>query len=427
MSFLTTKIDSKVSDNIVEDMSMPAIIKFPAVVEEALDRLGRLFPNEPERRHFAEYLTGLIIAHKKNVSAINREFAITTDQSCLNRWITGGDWDEESFNRERLAWLQERPDTRYSSQGVIAIDNTLIDHDGKHIDDVGYFWDHAEQRNKIAHDYIIANYVCTSGKHYPLEFYRFVKKEQCIEQGIQFVDHNEFVRWLVDWTVKQQIPGDFAFDSYFTNAANLNHIHHHKRAYVGDLKFNRKVLFMGSEIRADELVAKIPPEDRKEIRIGDSKQWYFTKSIHIPDVNHKVRIVILWAKKNDKEAKKILVCNQTHWDIIRVLKVYRCRWTGTECFHRDGKQHLGMGACQLRNGRGQTRHMYMVFLAHSVLMRQLRQSRAREWARERLTTIGQACMSVLRQTFSDTVAWIIERIEGDNWDFNRIKVQLALP
>lgn len=41
--------------------------------------------------------------------------------------------------------------------------------------------------------------------------------------------------------------------------------------------------------------------------------------------------------------------------------------------------------------------------------------------------IGQACMSVLRQTFSDTVAWIIEGIEGDNWDFNRIKVQLALP
>jgi hypothetical protein len=70
--------------------------------------------------------------------------------------------------------------------------------------------------------------------------------------------------------------------------------------------------------------------------------------------------------------------------------------------------------------------MYLVFLAHSVLMRQLRQSRAREWARERLTTIGQACMTVLRQTFSDTIAWALERIEDDNWDFNRIKVQLAL-
>ena len=406
---------------------MPAIIQFPKVVEEALEKFGHLFANEPERSHFAEYLTGLMIANKKNVSAINREFAMTTDQSCLNRWITEVEWDEEDFNQKRLDWLQESPDTRYSTQGVIPIDNVLIDHSGKCIEDVGYFWDHAEQRNKIAHDYIIVNYVCTSGKHYPLEFYRFVKKEQCAEQGIEFVDHNQYVRQLVDWVAKNNIPGDFAFDSYFTNAANLNHINGYERCYVGDLKFNRKIIFMGKELKAEELAAQIEPEDRKAVTVNGSKQWYFTKSIRIPDVDHKVRIVILWDKHKDEKAKKILVCNRTQWDIIRILKVYRCRWTGTECFHRDGKQHLGMGECQLRNGRGQTRHMYMVFLAYSVLMRQLRQGRANEWARERLTTIGQACMTVLRQTLSDTISWVIERVEDDGWNFQRIKVQLALP
>jgi hypothetical protein len=411
----------------MEDIFMPAIVQFPKVVEEALEKFGKFFTNEPERKHFAEYLTGLIIAHKKNVSAINREFAMTTDQSCLNRWITGTEWDEEAFNQLRLDWLQESSDTRYSPQGVIPIDNVLIDHSGKCIEDVGYFWDHAEQRNKIAHDYIIVNYVCTSGKHYPLEFYRFVKKEQCAEQGIEFVDHNQYVRQLVDWVAKNNIPGDFAFDSYFTNAANLNHINGYERCYVGDLKFNRNIIFMGEELKAEELAAQIKPEDRKAVTVNGSKQWYFTKSIRIPDVDHKVRIVILWDKHNAEKAKKILVCNRTQWDIIRILKVYRCRWTGTECFHRDGKQHLGMGECQLRNGRGQTRHMYMVFLAYSVLMRQLRQGRASEWARERLTTIGQACMTVLRQTLSDTISWVIERIENDGWNFQRIKAQLALP
>jgi hypothetical protein len=34
-------------------------------------------------------------------------------------------------------------------------------------------------------------------------------------------------------------------------------------------------------------------------------------------------------------------------------------------------------------------------------------------------------MTVLRQTLSDTIEWVIERIEGDNWDFGRIKFQLA--
>jgi hypothetical protein len=427
MGNLTTNIDSRAYYKIMEDTLMPAIVEFPTVVKQALEEFGSHFTNEPERQHFAEYLTGLMIANHKNVSAINREFAVTTDQSCLNRWITEAAWDEQELNQKRLEWLQKSPDTRYSKHGVIPIDNVLVDHSGKCIEDVGYFWDHAEQRYKIAHDYIIANYVCTSNKHYPLEFYRFIKKEQCQRDKIPFVDHNQYFRYLIDCVVGNDIPGSFAFDSWFTNAANLNHINAHGRAYVGDLKFNRKIIFCGKELKAEELTSQIACQDRKPIMLNGSRQYYFTKSIRIPGVDHRVRIVILWDKRKDKKAKKIIVSNRTHWEITRILKVYRCRWRGTECFHRDGKQHLGMGDCQLRSGLGQTRHMYMVFLAHSVLMHQLRQGRAREWARERLTTIGQACMSVLRQTLSDTISWAIDRIETDGWNFQRIKVQLALP
>jgi hypothetical protein len=108
---------------------------------------------------------------------------------------------------------------------------------------------------------------------------------------------------------------------------------------------------------------------------------------------------------------------------------------GTECFHRDGKQHLGMGDCQLRSGQGQTRHMYMVLLAHSVLMRQLWQNRASEWALERLTTIGQSCWAVLRETLSQTIslAIVYKSVDGvvnvlrHNWLYpNFAEAQLLL-
>ena len=178
---------------------MPAIVEFPTVVKEALAKFGPLFGNEPERVHFAEYLTGLLVAERKNVSAINRQFAMTTDPSCLNRWLTEVEWDVEKLNQQRLRWLQEDPSTCYSAQGVIALDNVLVDHDGKLIEDAGYFWDHAEERYKIAHDYLIANYVCTSGKHYPLEFRRFIKRDACEQRKIAFRDHNDFFRELVDW------------------------------------------------------------------------------------------------------------------------------------------------------------------------------------------------------------------------------------
>lgn len=404
---------------------MPAIVEWPTVVKEALGQWGDLFANEPERVHFAEYLTGLLVAPRKNISAISREFVQTTDQSCLNRWLTAADWDVSELNRRRLAWLQEDPSTRYSAQGVIAIDNVLIDHDGKLIQDAGWFWDHAEQRHKIAHDYLIANYVCPGGKHYPLEFRRFVKREHAELKGREFVDHNRLFRELVDWTIREQIPGDFTFDCWFTHADNLNHIHRAGRGYVGDLKFNRKVLFQGRTLKAEELAARIRPQDRKPVEIDGKKQWYFTKTVHIDGVDHPVRIAILWEHWNSKEPRKILVSDKTVWEIGRILRVYRHRWRGTECFHRDGKQHLGMGDCQLRNGQGQTRHLYMVFAAHSVLMRQLRQGRAREWALERLTTIGQACRAVLRQTLGQTISWALARF-GDGWDEGKIKAHLAL-
>ena len=72
---------------------MPTTVDFPTLVKQALELFGDVFDNEPARRHFAEYLTGLMVAEHKNISAINRLFAVTTDQSCLNRWLVEASWD----------------------------------------------------------------------------------------------------------------------------------------------------------------------------------------------------------------------------------------------------------------------------------------------------------------------------------------------
>jgi hypothetical protein len=415
-----------------EGAIMPGIIEFPQVVRDAVEQFGDVFANEPQRRHFAEYLTGLMIAERKSVSGINREFAETTDQSCLNRFVTEADWDAEALNERRLEWHQRDSSTRYSDRGVIAIDNVLIDHDGLLIEDAGWFWDHAEQRNKVAHDYLIANYVCPAGKHYPLEFRRFRKRDQCEASGEEFFDHTKLCCQLVDWVCQREIPGDFTFDSYFTNAEILNHIHSKQdrfgrpRGYVGDLKLNRKVEWKGQTMRVDALAAQIDPESRKPFRRGRKQQWYFTVTLHIPGVHHKVRIVIIWDKKRDKEPRKVLVTNRVAWDVTRILMVYRYRWTGTETFHRDGKQELGMGDCQLRDGQGQTRHMYLVMLAYSLLIDQLGQSRAKVWALRKLTTIGEACRAMLRETLRSTIAWAIEQATEHSRDFDHVAARLGL-
>jgi hypothetical protein len=406
-----------------EAASMPPIVDFPTIVQEALAVFGEVFDTEAARRHFAEYLTGLMVAERKTVSGINREFVVTTDQSCLNRWLTEVQWDVQALNDRRLAWLQQTPQTRYSVRGVIAIDNTLVDHEGRLIEDVGWFWDHADQRHVIAHDYLISNYVCTSGAHYPIEWRRFKKRDACAAG--EFKDHTLLCMELIDDAIRRAIPGDFTFDSYFTSAKVLNHIQRQQRAYVGDLKLNRKVVYLGREQKLQDVARQIPGEAKKPVRMGTTRYWYFSKQMRIPDVDHPVRIVLFWRERDDAEASTALVSNRLGWEVIRIVLVYRHRWTGTETFHRDGKQQLGLGDCQVRSGEGQTRHVYLVSTAYSLLMRSLGQSRVQEWARRTLTTIGEACRAVKAETLERVVDWIVEKLTVEHWSIPEIKAVLA--
>jgi DDE superfamily endonuclease len=402
---------------------MPTIVDFPTIIKQAVEVFGDLFESEPARRHFAEYLTGLMVAERKTISGINREFAVTTDQSCLNRWLTETTWDVHALNDRRLAWLQQDSRTRYSPRGVIAIDNTLVDHAGKLIDDVGWFWDHAAERYVIAHDYLISNYVCPSGRHYPIEWRRFKKRDACAART--FKDHTTLCLELIDAALARGIPGDFTCDSYFTSAKVLTHIHNTQRAYGGDLKLNRNVVYAGREQKLQDVARQLPWEAKKAVRMGNRRSWYFSKHMRLPDVAHPVRVVLFWRERGDQEASKALVSNRLGWEVIRMVWVYRHRWTGTETFHRDGKQQLGLGDCQVRSGAGQTRHVYLVSAAYSLLMRSLQQSRPQDWAREILTTIGAACRAVKAETLERMVDWIADKLRVEHWSVSEIKAVLV--
>jgi DDE superfamily endonuclease len=235
---------------------MPTVVDFPPIVQEALIVFGDVFDNEPARRHFAQYLTGLMVAERKTVSGTNREFVVTTDQSCLNRRLTEVAWDAQALTDRRPERLQRDPKTRYSPRGVIAIDNTPVNHEGKLIDDVGWFWDHADERHVIAHDYVIANYACPSGAHYPIEWKRFKERAACAAG--EFKGRTQLCIALIDDAVARGIPGDFSFDCYFPGAKALNHVQSKQRAYVGDLKLNGHVVYDGREQSPQAVARQMP-------------------------------------------------------------------------------------------------------------------------------------------------------------------------
>ena len=396
---------------------MPGIIKRPTIVEESVEEFAEFFENKCQREHFANYLTGLMVGSNKTVTGITDEFVNASDQSCLNRFLDEVDWDEQKLNEKRIDLLIERGDIEVHPRGVIALDNVLIDHDGKHIEDVGWFRDHSEERYKIAHDCLFVNRVNPDGTHYPLDFRRFKKKAQCETEKFRFVNHTEPFIELVDQTQEKKLWGAFTFDSCFCGGPVLNHIDSLRddrgelRPCVCDLKSNRTITFKGVAQSAMRMAMSIDSVAKKQItHENGKKQWHFTVCVGVSEVDRKCRIVFLWDKKSDSEPKKILLTNKTNWEVHRMTGTYRFRWTGTETFHRDGKQELGMGDCQLRNGMGQTRHMYLVMLAYSLAMRILGARGLCGWAGVRLRTVGEVCRAALNETIRGTIAWVVESV-----------------
>jgi hypothetical protein len=65
-------------------------------------------------------------------------------------------------------------------------------------------------------------------------------------------------------------------------------------------------------------------------------------------------------------------------------------------------------------------------LAYSLLMNQLRQGRAKEWALCKLTTIGEACRAMLRETLRTTLAWAIEEVVENGRSYDHVIARLRL-
>jgi hypothetical protein len=315
---------------------MPTLVDVPTLVQEALTVCGAVLVTDAARHHYAEYLTGLLVAEWHTDSGSNQACGLTTDLSCVHRWLTEVQGDVQALNDRRLAWLQQAPQTRYSVRGVIALDHTRVDHAGALLEDVGWYWEHADQRFVMAYDYIIANYVSPSGAHYPVEWRQFTKREACA--GGECKDHTALCIELIDATLRRGVRGDFTLESSFTSADVLHHIQRTQRAYVGDVKLHRTVVYGGREQPLHEVARQVPWEAKMPVRMGRSRYWSFSTPMQLPDVEHLVQVLMFWRERDAPEARKALVSNRLGWGERRMVEVYRHRWAGTEPLHRDGTQ-----------------------------------------------------------------------------------------
>ena len=130
-----------------------------------------------QKHHAKTYATGLVAASNKTVQGISNHVLPAKSECALNKFLTEYDWDEDQLNRERLALLQQTNDTKWSSDGVVIIDDTFTHKTGENIPNVGKFYDHTIRGYIWGQNLVYALYA-DEKTTYPLGFRLYEKDAQ---------------------------------------------------------------------------------------------------------------------------------------------------------------------------------------------------------------------------------------------------------
>ncbi|MDR1480154.1 MAG: IS701 family transposase, partial [Planctomycetaceae bacterium] len=70
-------------------------------------------------------------------------------------------------------------------------------------------------------------------------------------------------------------------------------------------------------------------------------------------------------------------------------------------------------------------HTYFVMLAYSLLVRELDKTSLSEWASVKLTTIGESCRAMLKESLRNMINWLIDRLDFTGKTAKRMQALLA--
>jgi len=384
------------------DAVMLPMIGFPSVVEEHAGFFRRMFSWHQFRR-FKQYLSGLITGRKPTVRSIASRLVEPADQSSLNRFLTLYNWDDEMVNGRRLELLQSTRATRWSWDGVVAIDDTLLPKTGRKMPGAGKLWDHNSGSYVHAQCLVTSHYV-DEEKDYPIGLRQYFKHDSREAERYGFKTKLELAMQLVDECERLGVAAEnYVFDSWYLSRELAEHIETYGKGWVSRLKSNRVVYHGKRRMGVKEFRDALPREAFREVNVLDKSRWVYTRVLDVNKLG-KVRVVICYDNPDLEGEPIYLVTSRLYWEERRVIQCYSLRFR-IDSFYKDAKQNLGLGGCQLRSLKGTKKHWLLGITGYSLL--KLRICRSRLYRRlQSDRTVGAEC----RQAFKDLLQNLIQYV-----------------
>ena len=354
----------------------------------------RKYFSKPQWTHFKVYLHGLILGEKgeKNIEDISSNVLDGKHQSSLNRFLTKRKWSTRKLNAIRL-----KENIHNRKGGVIALDDMLIEKSGKQMDGVGYLKDHCSGKTVLSHN-IVSTFYWNGEQRIPLYGQLYFKKDVADQLDIWFKTKIQIAVDLLRLSLVWVDPDAIVFDSWYMAKDILDFLSSRGLTWVSKAKNNRLIFVDAKWVSLKWYAKHLSKKSFTRInKIVDEKRykWIFETTVTMKNVG-EVKLVVLRMRKNSKSFS-FLASNNIKLNGLQVLIYYKKRWS-IEVFHRDCKQHLGIGEYQARKLDAVVIHLHLVFLAYTLLKNAWSNPPLQK-VLDRIKAIGSACRKLKRWVF----------------------------
>jgi len=366
--------------------------------------------SKPQRRHFENYLLGLIcLDRRRTLTAMSRQVLDGPDRSSWDRFVTASPWELPVLNR---AWRRclAKELKRLKPKGLrlggrevdfLAFDDTDHPRTGECLEGAGYHYVHSKGGTRLGHCLVTGVYI-TGDYAFGYSCEPYVRQVDIAainarwaaagrKERLEFHSKTELVVAQLE-QFQPLRPGRRVFvllDSWYVNQAIIRAARARGMDWCGMLKSNRVVhlselALETGEIRAEckttvaELLAEetaatrqqsryVVGEARQAVRIGERR---FEVTAYRGKLTQIGWVQVVGVREQYKDGRwspfVAVASNRLDLQAVAVLTAYLQRWE-IEVLHRDLKQNLGLTDCQMRSLMGTQRHWVLAFLSQAVL------------------------------------------------------------
>ncbi len=351
---------------------LEAIIQEHKQLSNFLSAFRQAFKNSPQYRHFQAYVIGLIIyLGSRNLAGVSRAIPDGKSASSLYRFMAQMNWDTEHVEQVRWEMLNRRTRRALQAAGrrgkpipvFLAIDDSLVEKSGKHMEGVDYHYSHSTEQTVLSHVWVTGQLVVL-GQSYPVGWKLYRRQGMCEALEIPFASKPKLAEMILRQF--QPLSGTQTYvltDSWYPSQDLLNLCQELGFHLISAVKSDRKFKATGHNLQVKQWSQTLPKRafDLVTVNTTGYKVWSTTGRL---SSGHHVRLVV--NRVIGHKQWRYLISTDGSLTSQTIISYYLNRWQ-VENFYRVAKQSLGWGDYQMRDLFAIERHVQLMMIAHAYL------------------------------------------------------------